>query len=89
MHDGWDSGQRGDNRVVDPTVVKGTGGGAVTFPGQIQVDVGLPGQDRSFVTLEIVWTHVRMQVAPVVVGDGRVVTAFVGDVVMMTDRSHI
>ena len=89
MHDGWDRGQQGE-RIVDPTVVKGARGGTVTFSGQIQIDVGLPGQDRSFVTLEIVWTHVRIQVTPVAVGCGRVtvVTAFIGGV-MMTDRSRI
>jgi hypothetical protein len=64
----------------------------VTFPGQIEIDVSLPGQNRPFVTLEIVRTHVRVQVAPVAVGGGSVVgvvAAFVGGVVMMADRSHI
>jgi len=75
-------------------VVKGAGGGAVTFSGQVQVDVGLPGQDRSFITLEIVRTHVRMQVAPVVVGSGRVVVVavvatFIVGVVMMTYGPYI
>ena len=63
----------------------------MTLPGQIQIDVGFPGQDRSFVTLEVVRTHVRMQVAPVIVGSSRVVvaTAFVWGIVITTNRSHI
>jgi len=64
----------------------------MTFPGQIQINIGLPGQNRSFVTLEIVRTHVRVQVAPVIVGGSKVVAvvaAFIGGVVMMADGSHI
>jgi len=63
----------------------------MTFSGQVQIDVGLPGQDRSFITLEIVRTHVRMQVAPVVVGGSRVVVVatFVVGMVMMAYRSYV
>ena len=64
----------------------------MTFPRQIEIDVSLPGQDCPFVTPEIVRTHVRMQVAPVIVGGSRIVTdvaAFVGGMVMMADRSDI
>ena len=74
-------------------MVKGIGGGAVTFSGKVEIDVGLPSQDCSLVTLEIVWAHMRMQVAPVVVGGSRVVVAvvatFVGDVTMMADGSNV
>lgn len=62
----------------------------MTFPGKVKIEVGLPGQDCSFVTLEIIRTHVRMQVAPVVVGDGRVVaTTFVGAIETMTGESNV
>ena len=70
----------------------GARGYAMTFPRQIQIDVGLPSQDCLFVTPESVQTHVRMQVAPVIVGSSRVVTdvvAFVGGMVVMADRSDI
>jgi len=79
-----------DNGIVNPIVVKGTRGGAMTFSGKVQIDVGLPGQDCSFVTLEIVRTHVGVQVAPVTVSNGRVVVAaFVGGIAMMADGSNI
>jgi len=55
----------------------------VTLSGKVQINVCLPGQDRLFVTLEVVWTHVRMQVAPVVINNGRVV------VVMMTEGADV
>ena len=63
----------------------------MTFPGEVKIDVGLPGQDRLFVALEIVWTHVRMQVAPVIVNDGGVVVVatFVGDVAMVANGTNV
>jgi len=65
----------------------------VTFSGKVQIDIGLPGQDRSLVTLEIVWTHVRMQVAPMAVGDGGVivvvVTTFTKAIAMVADGTNI
>jgi len=92
LNNGWDRGQGdGDNRIVNPTAVESTGGGSVAFSGKIQVDVSLPGQDCSFVTLEIVRTHVRIQVAPVVVGGSKIVvaTAVVRGIVMVADRSDV
>ena len=58
----------------------------MTFSRKIQIDVCLPGQHSSFITLKVFWTHVRMEVAPVVVGDGRVVidARFVEGVVVVT-----
>ena len=53
-----------------------TGSGEVMFPGKVKIGVGPPGQGCPFVTLEVVCTHVRMQLAPVVV-DGRTVAAVV------------
>lgn len=81
MHDG----------IVIPRWVIGVRGGAVTFSGKVQIDVCLPGQNRPFVALKVVWTHVRMQMAPVVVGNSRVVIVawIVGGVAMMTDGTDI
>ena len=64
----------------------------MTFSGKVQIDICLPGQNCSFVALEVVRTHVRMQVAPVVVGNGRwiVIDArFVEGIVVMTGGTHI
>ena len=65
----------------------------MALPGKIEVEVGLPGQDSSLVTLEIVRTHVRMQVTPVAVDDGRVVavvgTTIVGAIVAMTNGTNV
>lgn len=92
MNNWWDRGdsrQRGrDVGIVGPPVIKGARGGAVTFSGQVQIDVCLPGQNSSFVTLEVVWAHVRMQVAPVVVGNGRI-ARITGGVVRMADGTHV
>lgn len=64
----------------------------MTFSGKVKIDVGLPGQDGSFVTLEIVWAHVRMEVAPVVVHDGWIVvgvSTFVGDIAVVAGGPNI
>ena len=61
----------------------------MTFSGKVEIDVGLPGQDCPFVTLEIVQPHMRMQVAPVAIGDDRVVATFVGGIAIMTDGSDV
>lgn len=65
----------------------------MSFSGKVKIDVGLPGQDCPFVTLEIVWPHVRMQVASVTIGYGRVVAvvvaAFVGWIAMMANGSDV
>jgi len=65
----------------------------MTFSGQVKIDVGLPGQDRPLVTLEIVRPHMRMQVAPVAIGDDGVVavvvTTFVGGIAIMADGSDV
>jgi len=88
MDDGWNRGgcgQRGRGAAIESI-----GGCTVTFPGKVEIDVCLPGQDCSFVTLEIVRTHVGVQVAPVTVSNGRVVVAaFVGGIAMMADGSNI
>jgi hypothetical protein len=90
LNNGRDRGGRsGDGGIIDPTVVKGARSGAVTFSGKVQIDVCLPGQDCSFVTLEVVWAHVRMEVTPVVVGGGRVVTSFVWGVILITDGPNV
>ena len=63
----------------------------MTFPGEVKIDVGLPGQNCSFIALKVVWTHVGMQVAPVMINDGRVVvvTTFVGDIAMVADGTNV
>ena len=88
MNNGWNRGcRRQDGRIVNPVVVKGACG-AVTLSGKVQIDVCLPGQNCSLVTLEVVWPHVRMKVGPVIVGNGRV-ARFVGGVMMMTEGTHV
>lgn len=87
MNNGRD--RSGDGRIIDPTVVKGAGSGAVTLSGKVQIDVCLPGQDCSFVTLEVVWAHVRMEVTPVVIREGWAVTSFVWGVILITDGSNV
>ena len=65
----------------------------MAFSGEVEIDVGLPGQDCPLVTLEIVRPHVRMQVAPVAITNDRVVAVvvatFVGGIAMMPDGSDV
>lgn len=92
MHGGRDRGGYGDGRIANPATIKSVGGCAVTFPGQVQINISLPGQNRPFVTAEIVRTHVRVQVASGIGGGSRVVAvvaAFIRRVVKMADGSHI
>ena len=93
LHDGRDWGDGGqwggDSGIDSPGTVKGVGSGTVALPGKIKIDVGLSGQDRPFVTLEIVRSHMRMQVAPVAVGDGRVVATFIGRIAMVADGTNV
>lgn len=89
LNNRWNCRQRGgDGGIVSPPVEKGARGGAVTFSGKIEIDVHLPGQNGTFVTLEVVRTHVRMEVTPVVVGNRRV-SGFVGGVVVMTKGADV
>jgi len=87
LHDGWDRGGCGQRDGA--TAIKGIRRGTVAFSGKVEIDVCLPGQDGPFVTLEVVRAHVRMHMAPVVAGDGGVVTAFVWGIAMMIHEATI